>query len=41
MNQEIDEYFDIVSEYKKLNVANKTTIKILMNRFIEVQKEGS
>ena len=41
VNQEIDEYYDIVSAYQKLNMANKVTIKILMNRFIEVQKEGN
>lgn len=39
VNQEIDEYYDVVSAYKKLNKENKATTKILMNRFIEVQKE--
>lgn len=41
INKEIDEFYDIVSAYKQLNDANRTTVSILMNRLIDVQKEGS
>lgn len=40
INKEIDEYFDFVSLYKQLNDENRKTLIILLNRLIEVQKEG-
>lgn len=41
ISKEIDEFYEVVSIYKDLNKQNKETINILLNRFIEVQKEGS
>ncbi len=40
INQEIDEFYDIVSIYKELNDSNRKTIMVLLNRLREVQKEG-
>lgn len=40
INKEIDEYFDFVSLYKQLSDENKKTLIILLNRLIEVQKQG-
>lgn len=39
VNKEIDEFYDIVSAYKKLNAENRTTLTILLSRLVEVQKE--
>lgn len=40
VNKEIDEFYEIVSVYKELNNDNRKTISILLNRLMEVQKEG-
>lgn len=39
INKEIDEFYEVVSVYKELNVANRETVMILLNRLREVQKE--
>ena len=40
INQEIDEFYDVVSIYKELDDSNRKTIMVLLNRLREVQKEG-
>lgn len=39
VNKEIDEFYDVVSAYRKLNAENRETITILLKRFVDIQKE--
>ena len=41
INREIDEFYELVSDYKDLNNENRETITILLKRLREVQKVGS
>jgi hypothetical protein len=40
MNQEMDKYYDIVLRYQKLSEINQKTLRCILERLEQAQKEG-